>query len=224
VVALLLAACSTREQAERVEELAEDTALPAAATAPPVVLGDLLLIPGGRAGAVHPGATEDSLALAYGRDQVRVERCAMGEGESEPCLVLFPHDSTRRLQVHLADTAALRTPRFVSLRGTVSQWRTPEGVTAGMPLEAVEALNGGPFRIHGFGWDYAGMFADWQGGRLGAQYGEFLRTWIAVDETVFSGGEYNELLTDGIFRTDHPPLRRLSPRVQMVEVFFAPPR
>ena len=42
----------------------------------------------------------------------------------------------------------------------------PNGIRRGMTLAEVEKLNGRPFVLVGFDWDYGGAVTDWKGGAL----------------------------------------------------------
>jgi hypothetical protein len=47
-----------------------------------------------------------------------------------------------------------------------STWTGPKGLHLGMPIAAVEKLNGKPFQLAGFDQDNSGTALDWQGGAL----------------------------------------------------------
>ena len=44
-----------------------------------------------------------------------------------------------------------------------STWTGPEGFRVGMPLDEVARLNGQPFKLNGFEWDYGGYVVDLKG-------------------------------------------------------------
>ena len=56
-----------------------------------------------------------------------------------------------------------------------SSWKTAENITVGTPLAELNRLNGQPFRIVGFGWDYGGYIPVRQEGTLIQQKGLCLR-------------------------------------------------
>ena len=47
-----------------------------------------------------------------------------------------------------------------------SSLRGPNGLALEMSAAEVERVNGRPFSIYGWGWDYGGYVHDWQGGHL----------------------------------------------------------
>ena len=119
-----------------------------------------------------PGASAESLAAVFGPANVTHEDLRFPEGETMPGTVLFAGRPPDRVEILWKDQQARRRPDAVMVRmwdiSARSRWRTPEGVTLGADLNAVEQLNGRPFVLLGFGWDYEGGVASWDGGRLDA--------------------------------------------------------
>lgn len=115
-------------------------------------------------------ADEAALIKAFGAANVVREDISVGEGDTEPGNVVFPKDPKRRLEVLWHDTAKRRRPSMVRLRdGQGWGFRAPGGdrtVVLGMGIADVEAINGRPFVILGFGWDMGGYAGNWKGGRL----------------------------------------------------------
>ena len=109
-----------------------------------------------------------SLVKAFGANNVAVQTVGTVEGETEKVSVVFPRDKTRRIEVLWRDDRRRRNPAEIRL-GVASTWQTAQGIRRGTPLAEVEALNGRPFRLYGFGFDYGGMVIDWNGGRLAAR-------------------------------------------------------
>jgi hypothetical protein len=109
-----------------------------------------------------------SLVKAFGANNVAVQTVGTVEGETEKVSVIFPRDKTRRIEVLWRDDKRRRNPVEIRL-GVASTWQTAQGIRRGTPLSEVEALNGRPFKLYGFGFDYGGMVIDWNGGRLAAR-------------------------------------------------------
>ena len=111
---------------------------------------------------VKPTDTAVSLQQRYG-DQARAETLYGPEGIEFPGLVLWPDDPARRLEVAFIEEEQ-HTVSSVML-GRASNWRIA-GLAIGDPLARVNAANGRPFKLWGFGWDYGGTVSDLAGGRL----------------------------------------------------------
>jgi hypothetical protein len=97
-----------------------------------------LLAPGGGAIGLGPGTTHDSLLRSLGKEFVVVARLESGLGDSVSGTVLFPEDSTRRLEILWRDTAAQAHPLLLRVRGTESRWRLFPGVSLGDSRRAVQ--------------------------------------------------------------------------------------
>jgi len=109
-------------------------------------------------------ASHESLGRAFG-GALTFRREPGPEGTHEMATVLFPRDRSRRAVVEWSDLARRRRPAAVRV-GEGSRWRTPQGVSVGDSLSRVEAINGRPFNLAGFGWDYGGTVLDFDGGTL----------------------------------------------------------
>ena len=78
-----------------------------------------------------------------------------------------------------------------------------------MTLGEIEALNGRPFRLYGFGFDYGGTTLDWNGGALATQAGgctltlRFMMREGADNEAVY-GGERSFMSNDEGMRKAAP--------------------
>lgn len=115
-------------------------------------------------------ADEQALIKAFGAANVVREDISVGEGDTEPGNVVFPKDDRRRLEVLWHDSAKRRRPSMIRLRdGKGWGFRAPGSertLLLGMGIADVEAINGRPFVILGFGWDSGGYAGNWKGGRL----------------------------------------------------------
>jgi hypothetical protein len=83
--------------------------------------------------------------------------------------VLFPKDPKRRLEVWWQNQATRSGIYLIVINGQ-STWSAPKGLRLGLPLAAVEKLNGKPFKLKGFDKD-GGTVTDWQDGALATMPG-----------------------------------------------------
>jgi hypothetical protein len=173
--------------------------------------GDWLIVPGIRVGQVGQDASENSLRKAYGAGNVTRVEVPLGEGETEQGTAVFAGDADREIRILWRDTVGSKNPKVIHVKGR--GWRTEEGVGLGSSLKELERLNGRPFQITGFGWDYSGTIVSWEGGRLEAlqSAGRVLLRLIPEQ-----GANYDELLGDGAFSSDHPQMQKLNPTAYAV--------
>ena len=123
------------------------------------------LPPFGCAGPFAADASEEALIRRFGRGNVAFRTVPAAEGEMLKKTILFPRDRSRRVEIFWFEEKKRRRPAEVLVYDP-GPWRTPEGIGIGTPLAEVEALNGKPFPLYGFGFDYSGTVIDWDGGRL----------------------------------------------------------
>ena len=113
-------------------------------------------------------ATHASAVKAFGARHVSYQKIQVPDDEDVKATVIFPANPARRIEIVWRDTKLRRGPNTVTAGPA---WRTAEGVTVGASLAEIEKLNGRPFTLSGFDWDYGGTVTDWEGGQLGKQKG-----------------------------------------------------
>jgi hypothetical protein len=89
-----------------------------------------------------------------------------------------------------------------------------------MSLAEVEALNGRPFKLYGFGFDYGGTTLDWNGGRLATQAGGctlHLRFTMREGADADNAGVY---VGEQGFQSDDPAMRRAAPVVDGISLRY----
>lgn len=113
-------------------------------------------------------ADERTLVRIFGAENVERANIPVGEGNTEPGTAIFAKDPDKRIDILWHDAYA--RPNVVIIRNG-STW--PVAVTGldkpianGATLAEIEAMNGKPFTLTGFGWDLGGYSNSWDGGRL----------------------------------------------------------
>lgn len=214
--ALLLAACTGGEPAA---DAAADAGGGAPSRSPSPSLW--LLAPPGDSAAVGPTTTERDLARRFGAAAVRADSIHLGEGEYVQGTALFPDDTARRLEITWQETTTRDRPDVV--RAVGGAWVAHPGVRRGMPLEEVERLNGRPFTMTGFGWDYGGTVVSWSGGRLDSLPPGVTRLLVRFDkprDARMTDAESRRVSGDRAIPSSDPVMRRIRPRVGDIEVRF----
>lgn len=169
--------------------------------------------------AVRATDTEATLRARYGAENLASERIHLGEGETAPGTVLFPGDSSRRLTVIWEDTVARARPTRVTIGGRRTRWFVIPGVSIGTSLSELESLNGKPFKLFGFSWDYAGTVSGWEGGRLDSLWRggpeDKVLVWLRLspDSAGYASAHSREVAGERIFSSSLPAMRALNPRV-----------
>ena len=139
-----------------------------------------------------------------------------GEGETVPGTVLFPKERRRSIEIVWKDPDGKTRPEFVTIRGCVSDWKAAHNISLGMSLKRLEKLNGRPFHLVGFDWDYSGTITSWDEGLLapelnGGQGRVILRLSCSGDKT--TPQEYSKVIGDRDFSSRHPVMQKMNPTV-----------
>ena len=162
-------------------------------------------------------ASDDAKALVarFGASAVATGEIDLGEGFYETGTVLFGDTPEWRVEILWHDAAAQAKPKFVRVRAQSSRWHTPEGLTPGLDLHAVERLNSKPFRMTGFGTDYEGTLLSWAHGRLGPSAGVPCSVGVRLrpDDSVEYKHWYRQVIGAREFSSGHPAMQYLNPRV-----------
>jgi hypothetical protein len=166
-------------------------------------------------GAFAKGSSHLQLATVFGSENVTFTDVDGPEGTRIPGSVLFPKDPKRRLEVIWNDAAGRRDTQVIDINGQ-SAWTGPKGLKLGMPLAAVEKLNGRPFRLTGFGGDNAGSVLGWNDGALAKLPGDCaIGMRFAPDASATATAE-------GELSSDDASLRAAKPKV--VEILIGYPQ
>lgn len=113
-------------------------------------------------GAFAIDSSEARLIELYGADNVVTGTVPGPESSEMLATRVFPDDPDRMLEFVWWNEAALSDPSYIALP---PEALAPGGVRIGQTLPEVQAINGEPFTLTGFGWDYGG-FAGFESGAL----------------------------------------------------------
>jgi hypothetical protein len=105
------------------------------------------------------------LAQAFGPQNLTFTDVDGPQNTKLKASVLYPKDPKRHLEV-LWNNDASRTDMSLIVINGQSTWTGPKGLRLGLPIAAIEKLNGKPFQLAGFDQDSPGSALDWQGGAL----------------------------------------------------------
>lgn len=182
------------------------------------------IVPRVRVGAITPQTSEADLRKIYGRRNVRSTRVSIGEGEYEPGTAIYPNDPRRAIEIVWKDARARRFPKRIQLTGDRSVWRTRDGISLGTRLKVLEQINGRPFVLTGFGWDYAGTVVSWEGGKLARDFEKDGRVVLLrlSDQTDYEalGADDGSVSGDRDFPSSNPVMQKINPKVYQIIVEF----
>jgi len=127
---------------------------------------DNTIVLGKRVGLIKPGMTSTDIECAYGKKNLKLQKLPGAEGEEIEGAKLFA-ETDRELEI-VWDPEKEKTKVVFDIRVIGKAWKFDNGLKSGMTVEEVEKINGKPFQIAGFSWDYGG-YANFKGGKLDAK-------------------------------------------------------
>jgi len=173
-----------------------------------IPLEDVTIIPGIRVGPIEKGMTLFGLKTLLGAGKVKAADIGIGEGETLPGAKLF-EGTDKELEIIFNPEGDEKEIWDINVIGKA--WKFQNGLKLGLSVEAVEKINGGPFGVLGFGWDYGG-FANFEGGKLEAKVSLRFDTGDAeLDDA---------LIGDRLIPSGDAKLRAAKPRVEAITVFL----
>jgi hypothetical protein len=182
-----------------------------------------LILAGGEKGAINPNTTRKDLVRMYGAANVVDDEVEVGEGEMETVTTVFPKDPKRSIEIMWKDSDKKTVPDSLTIRGCASRWKTAHNISLGMPLKQLEGLNGRPFHLSGFGWDYGGSVLSWSDGTLapelsGARGHVILRLTCSGNSVTKEEG--SKVAPDGDFSSQDPIMQKMNPTVGEIRWVF----
>jgi hypothetical protein len=162
-------------------------------------------------------SSEARLVESFGRDNVVTGDIPGPEGSTILATTVFPTDPEKKMEFGWWDEENLTQLAYFTVPAKDT---APQGVKVGMDVKEVEALNGAPFDLQGFWWDYGG-YANFTGGKLAAgDAGCMVSVRFAPE------GEYpQDLNVDAIsgemtVPSSEPLLEQVGARVESVSVSY----
>jgi hypothetical protein len=179
-------------------------------------------------GQIHRLTTKKELILHYGVKNIVDDNIPIGEGDEEPGTVVFPKDPARKLEILWYDPNNQSLPKAIFISGIKSKWHLENGITLGTTLLELEKLNGKPFVLTGFGWDYSGTIIEWKNGNLKKILGDLrppenrkvLLRLGQNNENLVTKKESRSVGSDRPFSSGHPVMQKLNPAVYEIEIEF----
>ena len=163
------------------------------------------------AGPFALDATEADLAAAFGSDNLAFGEVPGPEGSTFNATTVFPNDPERKLIIPWRDEAAKKGPSVIVEKP--SNWTGPHGLKVGMPLAEVEKLNGAPFPILGFGWDYGGSAFFREGNLAPKPGGCSVSLTFELTQKAYDDPRFQDLMGDSEFSSSDMLMQEAQPTV-----------
>lgn len=169
------------------------------------------------AGVYGADSSEALLIETFGKDNVVTGTIYGPEGIEMIGTTVFPNDPDRKMEFVWWDEVALADLSFVDLAPSQTG---PAGVRIGQSVAEVVALNGKPFVIGGFWWDYGG-YANIETGNLAGQQGDcYISIRFAPADDYPETLDTTPVAGEVQVPSDAPLLETLDVRVAVVSISY----
>jgi len=173
---------------------------------------DYLIIPSSKVGAITPKATEVELRKIYGNKNVKLYEVDVGEGDVVEGTIVFPNTNK---ELTIEWKSKHKDPERITIYRADTKWITNNGITIGTTLEEMEKINGGIFKLTGFGWDYPGRTVSWEQGNLPIQL------QLDLDPDVkLSDKELMQVSGDSYFSSNNPIIKKMKLKVVRMHILW----
>jgi hypothetical protein len=170
-------------------------------------------------GAFAIDSSEARLIELYGADNVVTGMVPGPEGSEMLATTVFPDNPKKTLQFVWWDEQSLSDPSYIELPDKAV---APGGLRAGMSLAEVEAINGEPFTLLGFGWDYGGS-AGFESGALSGLPGDCMLSLSFEYGTAPEGVDTLPAMGDKELSSDDPLLAQMQIELDAISVGYPHP-
>ncbi|MBK8092805.1 MAG: hypothetical protein IPK32_12675 [Verrucomicrobiaceae bacterium] len=121
---------------------------------------DNTIVLGERVGLIKPGMSAKDIERAYGKGSLKQMKLDGPEGTEIEGARLFA-GADRELEIIWDEEK--KTVSDIRIVGKA--WSFANGLKIGLSIAEVEKINGKPYKVSGFDWDYGG-YANFEGGKL----------------------------------------------------------
>jgi hypothetical protein len=168
-------------------------------------------------GVYGPDAKLADFEQAFGKDNVVTGEVDGPEGTTMIATTVFPNDPDKKFEVYWWDEE--KHERLAGVELTAND-TAPGGIKIGMPIEDVQKLNGEPFSLQGFYWDYGGA-AWFESGKLANLPGGCgLSVTFAPSAEELPEGVSEAISGDKEIRSDMKEFSIAKPVVQSIELSY----
>jgi hypothetical protein len=171
-----------------------------------------------------PNTSEIALQRRFG-SRVRSQKVDVGDGNEEEGAAIDPDKPQSTVFVLWKDSTWRRNPASIRIPRQ-SRQQTYSGIGIGTTLKDLERLNGAPFDLVGFDFDYSGTVTSWRDGRLARVGGTACELKVRL-EPARSGRPSREEVAaidatvgDHDFSSSDPNMQLLNPRVYEVLLIY----
>ncbi|UYN99504.1 MAG: hypothetical protein KIT02_16615 [Devosia sp.] len=170
-------------------------------------------------GAFAIDSSEQRLIEIYGADNVWTGTVPGPEGIEMLATRVFDGDPDKQIEFVWWDEDKREGPSYIELNPSMTG---PGGVRVGQSMDEVEAINGEPFTLSGFGWDYGGSTSP-QSGALSDFPGDCILSLRFSPQDYPADVDTDSVMGDREVSSDNPILDAMDVRVDIVSIGYPHP-
>ena len=173
-------------------------------------------------------ANEETLKAQFGAENIEYKDLGGPEGTEMFGTRVYGKDPKKTFDIVWSDEAKRANPAVINVNQvwsedgetvTVPDWKSAEGIYLGMPIAELEKLNGKPFKLFGFGWDYGGSVISWEGGKLEPAADAKCGVSVVLSDTAMDGTP-GELQGDTEVMSDDKNMPKAKAQVGRYSVYY----
>jgi hypothetical protein len=240
LLVLATAACNNPKKTTDANALADSAAVVATADGTATDTADagvpemfspdnFIIIPGQQVGNITANSTEAQLKQMLGDELVKADTLFGPEGDFTLATSLFAN-TPDQVYILWQDTTRRARPESVIIQpadkqegtaGKETQWLIVNGPRIGSTLKEVQTMNGKPFTLYGFGWDYGGNVSNFNGGKLGPAKGQSSQLSLRFSADFKTDEKLSgKIMGDSEFSSALPAMQQVNPKVGQITVHF----
>jgi hypothetical protein len=171
-------------------------------------------------GIFGPESSEKELIETFGAENVVTGDVPGPEGMTIFATTVFPDDPARQMEFGWFDEENRTSLSYVELAPSQAG---PHGVQIGMSVDEVEAINGAPFNIGGFGWDYGGYAQIEEGNLAGDSNGCFISLRFSPSDEALGDKDITSISGEISVPSSEPLLKEVDTSVQSITLGYPDP-
>jgi hypothetical protein len=160
-----------------------------------------------------------------------------GDAEPELATVIYGDDPAAALTIFWSKPGKGPHPALIAHPESINlcygnanppktcKWHLANNISFGTSLRELERLNGRPFQLAGFEWDFSGMVTNWNEGRLQRVLNNCGQVWLRLQPRYSSAGPtarqqrlYQQVMGDSNFLSNNAAMQQLNPVVYAIAV------
>jgi hypothetical protein len=187
---------------------------------------DWLIVPGKRVGPINASTTRADLVRIFGAANITEAETTIADAGPLKCTRVFEKQANTTLTILWAENKRFKQLEAIipceQATDNVCRWKMADGTGLGTTLKTLEKMNGRPFKLNGFGWDFGGNVTSWEGGRLQAWQTPCGNVALSLNptEAATQSPDYRKVMGDAQFLSSTPALQRLDPGISSIQFSF----